>query len=597
MLITRYLPRLLACWFIFSAVATARSAENPAGKLHALFEEAWAFRMENSPVEASYLGDLRNAGQWDKLSLADLDARREKYQGYLKKLTEIDREKLPVNEKLNFDLFDKEMSLAIEESLLGLSCLQISQRGGLQTYDELAAALPFATVADYEAWIARLNAFPAHALQVTELLRDGMKRGVLLPKILMQRVAPQIDKQITATAKDSPFYKPFRTFPSTIAAIDKARLAGAAEESISQNVIPAYQKFKKFFQDEYFPACPVKTGFANLKNGPEIYAFLVRRETTTDLSAEKIHQLGLSEVARIRSEMEKVKTELGFKGTLEDLFKFMRSDPKFFCKTPEELLSRYRATAKRIDPLMVKLFRTLPRLPYGVEPIPELIAPDTTTAYYRQGAADGTRAGTYFVNLYKPETRATWEMIPLALHEAVPGHHLQISLAMEQTELPNFRRYGGYTAFIEGWGLYSETLGYDLGLYQDLYDKMGQLTYEMWRSVRLVTDTGLHALGWDRQKAIEYFRANTPRSELDITNEVDRYLAMPAQALAYKIGQLKITQLRDEASLALGAQFDIREYHDLLMKMGGVPLDIMERDMKAWIATKAKAANISTIPR
>ncbi|MEO7933348.1 MAG: DUF885 domain-containing protein [Chthoniobacterales bacterium] len=585
---------LTGCWLL---PVSAQSNATPTDSLHALFDEAWAFRMEQSPVEASYLGDRRHASEWDKLALADFDARREKYQSYLKKLTDIDREKLPPNEKLNFDLFDKEMSLAIEESLLGLQCLQITPRGGLQTDNELADALTFATVADYEAWIARLQAFPEHAAQVTALLRDGMQRNILFPKILMKRVGPQIDKQITDSPKDSPFYQPFRKFPDAIAPIDRARLAGAAEDAISASVIPAFKKFKKFYQDEYLPACPEKTGFANLKNGKEIYAFLVRRETTTDLAPEKIHELGLGEVARIRAEMEKVKTEAGFQGTLDEFFKFLRTDPQFFCKSGDELLQRYRATAKRIDPLLPKLFHTLPRLPYGVEPIPDIAAPDTTAAYYREGSADGSRAGTFFVNLYKPETRATWEMIPLTLHEAVPGHHIQISLAMEQTDLPNFRRYGGYTAFVEGWGLYAETLGYDLDLYQSPYDKMGQLSYEMWRAVRLVTDTGLHALGWDRQKAIDYFKANTPRSELDITNEVDRYLSMPGQALAYKIGQLKITQLRDEAALALGPQFDLREYHDLLMKMGAVPLDIMERDVKAWVNGKAKAANISTIPR
>ncbi|HEX8372214.1 MAG TPA: DUF885 domain-containing protein [Chthoniobacterales bacterium] len=593
MTLTRLLPCLVLGLLSFSSL----SAATPSEDLRALFDEAWAYRMEQSPVEASYLGDLRNASEWDKLSTADFEARREKYEGYLKKLTEIQREKLPPHEKLHFDLFNKEMSLAIEESLLGLQCLQISQRGGLQTADQLADALPFKTVADYEAWVARLNAFPEHAAQVTALLRNGIERNLLFPKILMKRVGPQIDKQITESPKESPFYKPFTRFPESIAVIDQARLATAAEEAISTAVIPAFKKFKKFFQDEYLPACPEKTGFSNLKNGPEIYSFLVRRETTTDLTPEKIHELGLSEVARIRSEMEKVKKEAKFEGKLDEFFKFLRTDPQFFCKTPEELLGRYRATAKRIDPLVVRLFHTLPRLPYGVEPIPDIIAPDTSTAYYRPGTSDGTRAGTYFVNLHKPETRATWEMLPLALHEAVPGHHLQISLVMEQGELPKFRRHGGYTAFTEGWGLYAETLGYDLGLYNDPYEKMGQLSFEMWRAVRLVTDTGLHAMGWDRQKAIDYFKANTAKSELEITNEIDRYLSMPAQALSYKVGQLKFTQLRDEAALALGAQFDLKEFHDLLMRMGAVPLDILERDVKAWIATKAKAANISTIPR
>jgi uncharacterized protein (DUF885 family) len=404
------------------------------------------------------------------------------------------------------------------------------------------------------------------------------------PKVLVQRVPAQISAQIVADATQSPFHAPLRSFRAGVPEADRAALQAEAQQLILTRLVPAYRELLAVFEGEYLPQARETIAATAQPDGEACYALLVRSFTSTPLTPKEIHDIGLAEVARLDAAMEKTKNEAGFKGSMAEFFHFLRTDPRFFSKTPEELLRAYRDVSKRIDPELVKISKTLPRMPYGVRAIPDNIAPDTTTAYYQGGAADGTRPGYYYVNLYKPETRPSWEMMALSLHEAVPGHHLQFARALELPDMPLFRKTAYFVAYGEGWALYAEQLGYDMGLYDDPYERFGQLTYEQWRAVRLVVDTGMHAFGWTRQQAIDYFKAHSAKTDQDIVNEVDRYIAWPGQALAYKIGQIRISQMRQRAEQALGSRFDLRAFNDAILETGSVPLQALEARMATWLA-------------
>ena len=381
--------------------------------------------------------------------------------------------------------------------------------------------------------------------------------------------------------------------PNAIPYADRERLQQAAQDVIDETVVPAYREFSNYFNDIYLPASRDSIGASSLPNGEAFYEYRTRFYTTTQMTPDEIHRVGLNEVKRIRDEMQLVIDELEFEGSFQDFLHFLRTDPQFYYETPEELFEGYLAISKRIDPEVVKVFGKLPRMPYGLRPIPDNIAPDTTTAYYSGPAADGSRPGYYYVNLYKPEVRPRYEMEVLTIHEAVPGHHLQIALQMELEAMPNFRKYSGFTAFTEGWGLYSESLGYEMGLYRDPYSHFGALTYDMWRAVRLVVDTGMHYKGWTRQQAIDFFKDNAAKTEQDIVNEIDRYISWPGQALAYKIGQLKMLELRRRSEQALGDDFDVRAFHDALLGGGALPLEILETRMNRWLAAALEKKNSS----
>jgi prolyl oligopeptidase len=413
-----------------------------------------------------------------------------------------------------------------------------------------------------------------------------MANNIMPPRILMQRVLDQIKAQAFSTAKDSPFNKAFIEMPSSINIEDKQRIQNEATEIIQKTVIPAYIKLYNFFNSEYLPMCRDSIGINKIPNGAKYYEALTKKFTTTQLHPNEVHQIGLDEVARIKTKMLEIVEEVKWDGSFREFLEYLRSDPQFYFDNPDDLLTEYLATAKRIDPELVNLFSYLPSIPYGIRQIPMESAPDTTTAYYQPPAADGTRAGYYYVNLYRPEVRPKYEIEVLTVHEAMPGHHLQISINME-LDLPKFRKYGGITAFVEGWGLYSEALGYDLGLYKDPYSEFGQLTYEMWRAIRLVVDTGMHYKDWSRDDSINYFLENSAKSKQDIINEVDRYINWPGQALAYKIGQMKILELREKSQNALGEGFDIKEFHYEVLKRGALPLSTLEMYIDEWINSKA----------
>ena len=561
-----------------------------ADELNELYAAEWETTLREAPTFASHLGDLRYNDRWSDVSFEAIEQRHRHQQEVFKKLERLQATQRPFatpQDKLNYLLYKHQTATDLEEYPFRAWLMPLSQREGIQDENSLADALRFAKVKDYEDWIGRLKAFPAYMDQTIGLMQRGIAEQIVQPKIVMRRVPDQIARQIVDNPEDSLYFKPLKTFPDGISAADQERLKREAAAAIKDGVVPAYRRFHKFFTEEYLPACFNQVGAWQLPRGDEYYALRCRVFTTTKLTPDEIHAIGLAEVKRIRAEMEAIQKKVGFEGSFQQFLEHLRTDKKYYYETPEELMLGYQALCKRIDPQLTKLFRKLPRIPYGLEPVPQHMAPDTTTAYYRQPAADGSRAGTYFVNLYRPETRPKYEMEALSLHEAVPGHHLQIALATELENVPQFRKFTGFTAYVEGWALYAERLGEDLGCYEDPYSKFGQLTYEMWRAVRLVVDTGMHHKRWAREQAIAVFKENTAKTDLDIVNEVDRYIAWPGQALAYKIGELKIRELRAKAEKQLGEKFDIREFHDVVLRDGAVPLDILEQQVDQWLEGKA----------
>lgn len=583
------LNRLLGGFFVFFVSITSNPLVASDKAVAAVIAQHWSWSLENYPEMRLGYGDRSGNAQWTDMSLAAQTQRQEALNAFSQQLTVIEPASLSSQARLNRSMLLREINDERTAYQQGLHLMPINMRSGPQHAHGMAERLPFNDEQDYQDWLTRLRALPERLQQYRGILTEGMAKNRVQAAIIMQRVPEQIARVITSTPESSPFYKAFIEMPASIDPATASALQAEARAVITEVLNPAYREFGEFMREDYLPTSRPEPGIGSLEGGKAAYRLLVQHFTTTDLSPEIIHQIGLDEVARIRVEMEEVIAEVGFEGNLAAFNNFLRTDPQFYYDTPEELLEGYQAVAKRLDPELVKLFGKLPRTPYGVRPIPDEIAPDTTTAYYMPPTPDGKRPGWYYVNLYQPEVRPKFEMEVLSVHESVPGHHLQIALAGELTDLPEFRQRSGVTAFVEGWGLYSERLGYDMGLYQNPYSRYGQLVYDMWRAVRLVVDTGLHYFGWSRQRAIDFFLDNAAKTEADIVNEIDRYIGWPGQALAYKIGQLKMLELRQEAEVALGDAFDIRAFHDHLLGAGAIPLDALESRMDTWLSVQLKA--------
>jgi len=570
----------------------AELAANPrnlsdSARLGAVFRLNWEYVMTEFPEFATYVGYPGQNARWTDHSLQAIERRKREREDPLAVVKTIRRDRLSPTDRLNYDLFRRGLEEQIEGTRFKDEYLAITQLGGVQQdVGRLLAQMPTTSVQDYENIVARLNGVPALVDQTIALLGKGLEAGITPPRVTLRDVPDQIRGLTPDDPMASPLLRPFAQFPQTIPVSERERLTRAGRDAYTQRVAPAYRKLYDYVVGTYVPKTRESIGMRELPDGAAWYAYRVRQFTTTSLSPDQIHALGLREVKRIRALMDSVIAGVGFKGSFADFARFLRTDPQFFYDDSASLVRAYRDIAKRADPGLIKLFGKLPRLPYGVTTIPSFMAKSQTTAYYQGGSLQAGRPGYFFVNTYDVKSRPKWEMEALSLHESVPGHHLQIALAQELDALPEFRRYGGYTAFVEGWGLYAEGLGPELGMYQDPYSKFGQLTYEMWRAVRLVIDTGIHALGWTRQQAIDFFKDNAPKAEQDIVVEVDRYIVNPGQALAYKIGQLKFRELRDSAAAAFGPRFDIRAYHDEVLRNGALPLDLLEQDVREWIGKK-----------
>ncbi|MSU56803.1 MAG: DUF885 domain-containing protein [Pedosphaera sp.] len=568
----------------------AASKKADALRLHALFKLDWEHAMLDNPEFATEVGYPGQNDRWSDESLEAIARRKRELQGPLAVIKSIKRARLTAADQLNFDLYQYNLNEAIAGTKFPGELMPINQMGGVQ--QGIAMVLEFSphtTLKDYRDMVARLKSADKVIEQNLVLLRKGLAAGLTPPRITLRDVPQQVKNQMVEDPDKSAFLALFKEFPPEIPATEQTKLRAEAAAALKEKIIPAFAKLHDYLVNEYIPKARENIAFTSVPQGREWYAYNAHVSTTTTMTPEQIHALGLSEVKRIRTEMEKVAKDSGFKGSFDEFLVFLRKDPQFYYNKPEELLTGYRDICKRADPELAHLFGKLPRLPYGILSVPAYSEESQTTAYYQPGAPDAGRPGYYYANTSHLNTRPKWEMEALSLHESVPGHHLQISLAKELENVPEFRKNRDYTAYVEGWGLYSESLGYEMGFYKDPYMKFGQLVYEMWRAIRLVVDTGMHTGQMTRQQAIDFFLANASKNEHDITVEVDRYIVWPGQALAYKIGQLKIRELRNYATKELGDKFDVRQFHDQVLGQGALPLDLLEKRIKAWVAEKKKS--------
>jgi uncharacterized protein (DUF885 family) len=579
---------IIACATLCCPAGRAEPA--PAGAkadaaLRVLLADEWASRLQDDPLYATQEGVHDYDDRLPKVTPEDYKRRDERNQEYARRLAGIDRAALTAANRVNYDVFDFEIHHRVALSPYRTWRIPLTSDEGFHIeVMRMAIGVVMSSPRDYENYIARLRAIPGYFTQQQANMRAGLHAGFTLPSAIMPGIIKVLDGQQYQSADKTPFFEPFTRMPDTIDAAQRDRLTAAGREAIQTEVIPAYQRLHKFFSEEYVPAARQTVGASDMPQGAAYYDALVKFYVNGDVTTGQVHEIGLKEVARIRAEMDAVIRQTGFQGTFPAFLEFLRTDPQFYAHTPEELLKDASYIAKQIDGVLPGFFGKLPRMPYSVQPVPAELAPNYTGGRYSPAPIGGRTGGEFWVNTYDLDKRPLYSLTALALHEAVPGHHLQISLGRELTDVAPFRRDFYSHAFGEGWGLYSEKLGEEMGLYKTPYDHFGRLSYEMWRACRLVVDTGMHAMGWSRARALQYLADNTALSTQEVRTETDRYIANPGQALAYKMGELKLWELRARARQALGAQFDIRAFHDAVMANGALPLPVLERQIDEYIA-------------
>ena len=587
---------MLAVLFLVAACGgneepAATGAIDASEALSALLDEHFERNLELNPVSATFIGDNRyNDRMANFFSAEYLDASEALDKEFLQRLLEIDRDQLDYQEQLSYDIFRINREQALEGRQFPFELIPVNQFWSVTNFfaqlGSGAGAHPFKTVKDYEDFLSRADDFAAMADTIVARLREGVQKGVVQPRILMEKLLPQIDAHVVDNVEDSLFYTPVRDMPGDFSDADRDRLTAAYEDKIANTIIPAYQRISNYLGDDYLSSARETVGLYAQPNGEDWYAFMVRLRTTTDMTPDEIHQIGLDEVARIHGEMQTVMDEVGFEGDLKEFFEFVNTDPQLFFDEPEQLIQGYRDMADHINTLAEDLFEIFPKTGFEVRRVEPFREKSASGGSYQAGTADGSRKGVFYANAYDLSARPNWAMESLYLHEAIPGHHFQIMIQRENEDLPNFRRYGGFTAFSEGWGLYAESLGKEIGVYTDPYQYFGGLNAELWRSIRLVVDTGIHAKGWSRQQVLDYMYDNSAVAEARAVSEAERFMAIPGQALAYKVGQLKIRAIRDSAEARLGEQFDVKAFHTEVLKDGAMPLSMLEAKIDRWVASQ-----------
>jgi len=574
-----------------STPASSRSVASKAQQLNRLYDQFWEESLKLNPIQATFQGDPRYNDQLPNFLSADYRAQSHAFTaGWLKKIQAVGPSGLNGQDLISYEIFLHDAQSALEGEQFPSELIPINQFFNLANlavmFGSGTGAQPFKTVQDYDNWSKRAAKVPALFDQAIANMREGVAKGVVQPRVLMVKVVPQLDAVIKPKAEDTLFWMPVKTMPPSFSAADKARITADYRAMIDSELMPAYKRLRDYIANDYMQHTRSTVGRNALPNGQAWYAYDARQNTTTNKPPAEIHQIGLDEVTRIHGEIRKVMQQVGFKGSLQDFFKFMRTDKRFSFKTEDALLSHFRDIQARVMTGVPNLFSLKPKAKFEIRPVEPYRAQSAAGGEYQGPSEDGSRPGIFYVNTYDLPSRRTWDAEDLFLHEAIPGHHFQIALQQELTGLPKFRRFGGETAFAEGWALYTESLGKELGMYSDPYDYFGYLQNELWRAIRLVVDTGLHSQSWSRERVIKYMLDNSAASETDAVAEAERYMAIPGQALAYKIGEMKIKELRARSERELGPKFDIHEFHAEVLKDGSVPLDVLEAKIDRWIAAK-----------